>query len=395
MVGPCHLANERDVLTPTPVNACRRSTVKDNLLWALDGRTPVDADMDDTARHINYSAREILEGLNQSVIGQIPAKRDLSTLLAMHLLWSESNPPDMQHTAPNALIIGPTGVGKTHAIRTAAEMLGAPLAIVDATQLSHYGLDQGLEGVLYELLAASRRLITDPESARRVRELEELDLMRRGIVFIDEFDKLAVKDRVHSPESELIQRRLLQFMDGTVVTMRPSALTGGETIRFDTAGLLFVVAGAFSDLLKEIGARDHARMRSMLDHNHVIAEDLVAFGFMKELVARIPVIIEFSQLTDLDLAKILETEAVDPSLFYKRYLEHLGSTLEITPEGRAHIAKAAARLEIGARGLHQVLFPILALLGQKAETDTPHFIILDAEEVEKIMREVEERRSAR
>jgi ATP-dependent Clp protease ATP-binding subunit ClpX len=134
-----------------------------------------------TAVRKNYSAQMILDELGRSVVGQESAKRDLSTLLAMHLLWSESEPPDMLHTAPNALIIGPTGVGKTHAIRMAAETLGAPLAIVDATRLSPHGLDNGLEGVLYELLSASRRLITDPESPQEIRELEELDLMRRGV----------------------------------------------------------------------------------------------------------------------------------------------------------------------------------------------------------------------
>jgi len=354
------------------------------------------------------TAAAIYEKVSELVVGQEGARRDLSTLLAMHLAWFSTGVPDISHSSPNALVIGPTGVGKTHAIKTAAAALKIPLVIVDATQLSPHGYQgMSLEDVLIELVSASRRIISHTRDGNTaegesggleedgIRELDELDTARRGIIFIDEFDKLSTKNKATGERNELLQRRLLQFIDGASVVLNPKPDHAEEEITFETSGILFIAAGAFTNLLHDTGKRSQEQMRDMLQHNHVILEDLVRFGFMEELVARLPVIIEFSELDTEALEEILRTEAVDPSLFYVRYLASLGTKLTVTDQARTEIAERARRLRIGARGLHQVLFPILALLSQDLEEDRVTDFTLDVEQVRKLARRVEARRNVR
>ncbi|MGW2961363.1 AAA family ATPase [Streptomyces sp. NPDC001220] len=347
-------------------------------------------------------ASAIYEGLGD-VIGQENGKRDLATLLAMHVQGQVKRPVNPAHTAPNALIIGPTGVGKTHAIRTAAAVLELPLAIVDATRLatSAYG-DEQLDEVLIELLRASRGRLKQHASQplldkADLSELEELKDAEQGIVFIDEFDKLATDARVRDDRNELVQRRLLQFIDGTRVSLRPGNHIGEDELPFDTAGVLFLVAGAFTDLLEDLGGRPHEVMRGMARHNHVISQDLVRYGFMPELIARIPVIIEFSGLGEEELVGIMRNEATDPSQFYVTYLRSLGVELSIADEAQHWIAAAAAKLKIGARGLHQILFPLLSLLSQEVEraVSRPARVHLDKKTAEELARRVEYRKNGR
>lgn len=315
----------------------------------------------------------------------------------MHLAWF--NRADLEHTAPNALLIGPTGVGKTHAIRTAADALQIPLIVVDGTRLSPHGYQgTSLEDLLIELISTARKLIANPDrtlsaEAFGLPELDELEVARRGIVFIDEFDKLSFKKSSTAERNELLQRRLLQFVDGTSVTLNPSAESGDEEVVFDTSGVLFVMSGAFTNLLADTSKRPQTRTREMQRHDYVIFEDLVRFGFMEELIARLPVLIEFQKLTKEDLIGIMTTQAVDPSLFYVRYLESLGVTLRITSQAREYIASKAVRLELGARGLHQVLFPLLAILSQTLERHPVETYVLDEAKLEDLITKIEVDRS--
>ncbi|AQZ60932.1 hypothetical protein BKM31_05000 [[Actinomadura] parvosata subsp. kistnae] len=311
----------------------------------------------------------------------------------MHLQWSLKPDP---HTAPNALIIGPTGVGKTHAIRTASEILNIPLAIVDATRLTSHGLDSSLDAVLVELISAARRVIAGEHGASSS-ELDEQNLARRGVVFIDEFDKLATRERSSHERNELIQRRLLQFVDGMTVVLNPSPENGNQEILFDTQGLLFIAAGAFTDLLDDLGQRPLRTMGQMKEHNRVIPLDIERYGFMQELVARLPVLIEFSNLSEDNLVEILLRDVIDPSKFYVQYISSLGSELVFTPESRRWAASSAVSLEIGARGLHQVLFPILAQLSQNIEEEQvpPKVVKLDMNMIMRLKRQIEAKRNAR
>lgn len=354
------------------------------------------ADAISSDRHPSTIANSIYAKLSEKVIGQEQAKRHLATLLAMHLAWFAK--ADMDHTAPNALLIGPTGVGKTHAIRTAAQALEIPLIVVDGTRLSPHGYQgTSLEDLLIELIGVSRKLISDPDRKIRAEtfglsELDELEVARRGIIFIDEFDKINFKKSSTAERNELLQRRLLQFVDGTTVILNPHAESGEEEVTFDTAGILFVMSGAFTNLLSDTSKRPQPRTREILYQDYVIFEDLVNFGFMKELIARLPVLIEFNKLSKIDLANIMKTEAVNPALFYSRYLDSLGIKLRITDGAIDYIADKAAGLELGARGLHQVLFPILALLSQTLEQNPAHDYTLDEEGVQKLIIQVEANR---
>ncbi|WP_314221567.1 AAA family ATPase [Streptomyces zaehneri] len=343
---------------------------------------------------VDSSARQILTELRKTVVGQETAIRDLATLLAMHSEWFSH--PDDDHTAPNALIIGPTGVGKTHAIRRAAQNLHIPLAVVDATHLGGLGSGVNLEDILVELLTTSRRLMKEKKlpagslNDDGLAYLDELKVASRGIVFIDEFDKIATRNKQTNERNELVQRRLLQFIDGASVTLNPSPEASHQEVTFNTAGLMFVVAGAFTGLTDDMGARPQPRARVLDDPNQIIPDDLVRFGFMKELIARIPVIIVFEELGSADLVEILRNPATDPSLFYRRYLKSLGADLVIDDSALARIASDAAALGIGARGLHQRIFPLLARLSQQVEDDPVEAVVLDEAKLDRLDQELEQ-----
>jgi len=330
---------------------------------------------------ITANAHEIMTALAQRVVGQDQAIRTLSTLFGMHLHWFAT--PDVEHTAPNALLIGPTGVGKTHAVRTAAESFQIPLVVVDAASLNLRG--QGgtsFEDVLFQLIARARQTIRSGVLQRSFGDSDELDevsFAMRGVVVIDEFDKLTVA-RDFNSHNLLLQRKLLEFVDGATVTLDSGSTLGGREIHFDTAGLLFVAAGTFSDLDSSVSQRSHVTMRSLQHPEGIIAEDFVRYGFLPELVARFPVLVQFAPLTSSSLELILQTPAVSPVVFYDRYLASLGTTLVISDSVMARLASMAERLGMGVRGLHQTLFPLMALLCRDIE-DNPrsHYRIDDAD----------------
>ena len=225
--------------------------------------------------------------------------------------------------------------------------------------------------------------------------LDELKVASRGIIFIDEFDKIAIRNKQTNERNELIQRRLLQFIDGARVTLNPSPEAGDEEVTFNTAGLMFVFAGAFTGLTEDMGARPQPRARALDDPNQIIPDDLVRFGFMKELIARIPVIIVFAELSPADLVEILRNPATDPSLFYRQYLKSLGADLVIDDSALTRIASDAASLGIGARGLHQKIFPLLARLGQQVEDDPVPTVVLDQAKIDALDQELEQRHLGR
>ncbi|MGW5863929.1 AAA family ATPase [Streptomyces sp. NPDC055239] len=280
--------------------------------------------------------------LGRLVVGQAQAVAALSRLIDMHFSWFEM--PDPQHRPPNALIIGPTGTGKTHAIKVAAAALGIPCLVVDSTRLVSTGSSTTLtlEDILQSLVKRAR-----PVSGGSAPE----DVAARGIIFLDEFDKL----RYIKPtdDTAAVQRRLLQFIEGDSLDLAPGEYDLPRDL--DTQGILFIAAGAFTN----IESVKHKRVGGGYWGDLIRPEDVHQYGFLEELAARLPIIIQFDELDTEDLHEILDREEVSPLKFYREYFSRHGFHLDITPEAQVEIAKAAAQSKLGARGLHQELFPIL------------------------------------
>ena len=325
-----------------------------------------------------YTAGDIRKLLDERVVGQESAKAALSHLLAMHLTWFRR--PDPLHPAPNALLIGPTGVGKTHTIETAAERLRVPLTVVDGTRLMATGGAGKLkfDDVFEELVASAERLIARTEAMTKTTPLE---LARRGIIFIDEFDKLRLDARFPLNSNFVLQRTLLQILEGSRVPVRlnPSRSPEKATETLDTRGILFVASGAFEGIREEWirAKRPQEITRQGLPPDVVIPPDIYNFGFLPELVARLPVFIHYAELTTDNLIAILNNPHVDPVTVYKTYLKELNVDLKLSDAAKRFFAERAALLKMGARGLHQVLFPALMALSERALENPPNVLEVD------------------
>jgi ATP-dependent Clp protease ATP-binding subunit ClpX len=276
----------------------------------------------------------------------------------MHFSWFDD--PDRMHRAPNALVIGPTGTGKTHAITTIAEELKIPLVVVDSTRLVATGATQQItfEEIILQLLKSARQLAGITGVVNRSPE----ELAQRGIVFLDEFDKL----RYSSPEQEnaAIQRRLLQFVEGETIFLDIGE--HDEPRPINTHGILFVAAGAFSGIRSKrvVAGRPGPTSRVPEIGRTIQPQDVHEFGIIYELVARLPIIIPFEPLGRGELREILEHPLVSPLTFYFKYFKRLGVDVIIPAETKDLVADEAhqASENLGARGLHQELFPVLSAL---------------------------------
>jgi ATP-dependent Clp protease ATP-binding subunit ClpX len=317
-------------------------------------------------------ARDVKRRLDERVVGQESAKIQLSVLFSMHLNWFEQ-----QHStsrSPDAILIGPTGVGKTHTLRTAAEYLGIPFLTVDSTSL----VPAGIVGIQIEdVLADLVRLANDLLDSRGVTRTDndDIELARRGAIFFDEFDKIAARAEGQSfSDNYAIQRRLLKLVEGSVlgVGVRQHQSDSMPLRSMDTAGILVLAGGAFAGIdenrIRSKRSDELKRELSKTTANTIVSADIVNYGFMPELVARLPVLIDFTSLGDADLLRILEIAEISPLQVWVDHFKALGTTLELSPSARQYVAKTAASLHMGARGLHQVLFPSLASLAYEIES---------------------------
>lgn len=335
----------------------------------------------------SHTAAEIKAILDERVVGQGSAKTSLSHLLAMHLAWFRN--PDILHPTPNALLIGPTGVGKTHSIETAADKIRVPLVIADAARLMPtMGAGEiRFDDIFAELVTSAERLISRTEAMTRTTPAE---LARRGVVFLDEFDKLNIDPRLPLQSNYVLQRALLQILEGARVPVKSSARPASSPDEYlDTRGILFVASGAFEGIRDERirSLRPQEIARQGLPVGAVIPADIHSYGFIPELIARLPVFIHFDALEVQDLIDILNNEIVDPSIVYRRYLNDLNVDLKLTDEFKTYIAEQASMLNMGARGLHQILFPILAALSERATNDPPNVLELDARAARRLLNE--------
>jgi len=310
---------------------------------------------------------EIKEILDQYVIGQDEAKKSLAVAVYNHYkrINSEQKPEDVEIQKSNILLVGPTGVGKTLLAQTLARILNVPFAIADATSLTEAGyVGEDVENILLKLIQAADY---------------DLEKAEKGIVYIDEIDKIARKTDnpsiTRDVSGEGVQQALLKILEGTVASVPPQ---GGrkhphqEFMQIDTTDILFVCGGAFDGLEKIIqnrigkkGIGFGAEVVGRRDLNigqilrHVLPQDLIKFGLIPEFVGRVPVVATLDALDKEALIRILTEPRNALVRQYQRLFEMDGVSLEFKEGTLEIIAEEAIRRNTGARGLRSILEGIL------------------------------------
>ena len=313
--------------------------------------------------------KDILKILNEYVVGQEHAKKVLSVAVYNHYkridsISSSASSESVELSKSNILMIGPTGCGKTLLAQTLAKILDVPFTMADATSLTEAGyVGDDVENIIARLLQAANF---------------DIEKTQRGIVYIDEIDKIARKSEDNTRRDisgEGVQQGLLKIIEGTVASVptQPGRKTSQqEYVQVDTRNILFICAGAFSGLEKIIVARGKgssigfgADVRSKDDDagkdifNQVEPDDLIKFGLIPEIVGRLPIIAPLEGLTEGDLTRILSEPKNSVVRQYQKLFDIDKVELKFDEESLKEIAKKAIDRKTGARGLRAIAENIL------------------------------------